>query len=309
MRLLGKTFSFPAIVLLLAQEVPKQSPAQLPFAGDSYYDAENRFLYILSSHLENAGGFITALLNAMAQIEAGPKEAPPANAGFWKALNTAIAALASAFFQCSWGAAETTEKSPVTNCSPICLATRSIFEELLSVPMLPDSHFLEECPHKRVQRYKAFQLQAEIRNIMESPEQKGGKEEAGGDERKKREGDSSGHKASLFQAKIAELEQTLDALNEDFFQLTVQALTIQKEEEHLSLEFQAHEDPHASSCDLHEERTEDFSEQLEYWAAVRDKALLLEIERSFVVRRIKGVESELACLLKTHDGHQMRPSS
>ncbi|KAL8173674.1 UNVERIFIED_CONTAM: hypothetical protein K2H54_015601 [Gekko kuhli] len=291
-RLLGKTFSFPAIVLLLAREVPKQGPVQagVPFARDSYYDADNRFLYILSSHLENAGGFIAVLLNAMAQIKAGPKGTTPANAGFWKELNTAIAALGNAFFQCSWGAAETAEKHQFGN-GPLNTAGWPKWVIPLVSSMIP-----------RVQCYRAFQLQAEIRNIMESSEQKREEEEeeVGSDEKKKQEGDPSGR-----EAKVAELEQMLDALNEDFFQLTVQALAIQKEEERLNLEFQACEEPYASSCDLHGEKTEDFSEQLESWAAVRDQALLLEIERSFVVQRIKDVESELACLLKIRNGHPL----
>ncbi|XP_048369080.1 uncharacterized protein LOC125442028 [Sphaerodactylus townsendi] len=298
--LLGKAFSYPALVLLLAQAVPKRGPVQedTPFARDSYYDANNRFLYILASHLENVGGFIAILLNAVAKIKAGPKEVMPANRGFWKELNTAIAALANAFFQCSWGAAETAEKSPVTNYSPMCLATRSIFEELLNIPMWPDSHFLEDCPHKRVQHYKAFQLQAEIRDIMESSEQKREEgEEKDGDESPKQEGDSSG-----CEAKIAELEQMLDTLNEDFFQLTVQALITQKEEELLKLEIQAREEPDASSSDLLGEKTEDFSEQLESWTAVRDQALLLEIERSFIVQRIKNIESKLSSLLMIRNG-------
>ncbi|ETE62183.1 Multiple epidermal growth factor-like domains protein 6, partial [Ophiophagus hannah] len=113
--LMGRIFYLPALVLLLAEAIPQQnSKADQKvtwLTKDWYYDANNHFLYILSTHLENAGEFVAVLLNAMAHIKAGHMEANHITPGFWKELNKGITALADAFFHCSWEAVEMIEKS------------------------------------------------------------------------------------------------------------------------------------------------------------------------------------------------------
>ncbi|XP_070621743.1 uncharacterized protein [Erythrolamprus reginae] len=113
--LMGRIFCLPALVLLLAEAIPQQhskgDQKDTGLTKDWYYDAKSHVLYILSSHLENSGGFVTVLLNAMAHIKAGPMEANHITPGFWKELNRGITALADAFFHCSWDGVEMTEKS------------------------------------------------------------------------------------------------------------------------------------------------------------------------------------------------------
>ncbi|KAG6931121.1 hypothetical protein G0U57_002171 [Chelydra serpentina] len=290
-RLLSRACSHPVVVLMLAQTVPDQSPERvqetLQSPGDSYYDATNRFLYICSARLENAGEFIAILLNAMAWIKAGSTAAANAHSCFQVELNRGITALANAFFQCSWGAVE---KDPAENKPSTCFDPQTIFEELLSIRLSPDPQFLEKSRHERLQHYRCFQLQAEIQDMMESSRRKGAMKWSG--EEDKRHAESSG-------IQVAKLEKMLDGLNEEFFQLTVQALTSQKEEELLDQKLRIQEESFATLGMIHEEEAQHFREQLESWAAKRDQAQLLEIKRSCVAQRIKDTESELFHLLQT----------
>ncbi|CAM4616195.1 unnamed protein product [Lepidochelys kempii] len=290
-RLLSRACSHPAVVLMLAQTVPDQSYQRVQEAlqspGDSYYDATNRFLYICSARLENAGEFIAILLNAMAWIKAGSTAAASAHSCFQIELNRGITALANAFFQCSWGAVE---KDPAEDKPSTCFDSQTIFEELLSIRMSPDPQFLEKSQHERLQHYRCFQLRAEIQDMMQSSGRKGAMKWSG--ESNKRNADSSG-------IEVAKLEKMLDGLNEEFFQLTVQALTSQKEEELLDQKLRIQEESFATLGRIHEEEAQHFTEQLESWAAKRDQAQLLEIKRSCVAQRIKDTESELFHLLQT----------
>ncbi|XP_026534410.1 uncharacterized protein LOC113419321 [Notechis scutatus] len=170
--LMRRIFYLPALVLLLAEAIPQQnSKADQEvtwLTKDWYYDANNHFLYILSTHLENAGEFVAVLLNAMAHIKAGiihgyhetqPSpvtletkghlEANHIIPGFWKELNKGITALADAFFHCSWEAVEMTEKKSLQRHSPLCVPTRLSFEELLSVQKSPRLGFLETDAEER----------------------------------------------------------------------------------------------------------------------------------------------------------------
>ncbi|KGL82711.1 hypothetical protein N309_03902, partial [Tinamus guttatus] len=96
--------------------------------------------------------------------------------------------------------------------------------------------------------------------------------------------------------KVERLEETLDKLNEEFFELTVQVLRSQEEGELLKQELRMHKESTAIPSVSHVDRAQGFPELLDSWATKRDEARLLEIQRSCIAQRIEETEAELLCL-------------
>ncbi|XP_054398982.1 uncharacterized protein LOC129052488 isoform X2 [Pongo abelii] len=116
-----------------------------------------------------------------------------------------------------------------------------------------------------------------------------------------------------LQRKIRQVEDTLEALNEEFFQLTVQALELQKEEERPNplppgeggvLVVATSIFP----CEWQEDRPNPLEaggpggEKLGIWALKSDKALELEVRRVHLAQRIEDLEWELSLLLQVAAG-------
>ncbi|XP_019402594.1 PREDICTED: uncharacterized protein LOC109318036 [Crocodylus porosus] len=293
-RLLSRACFHPALVLMLAQAIPDQDLAgtqeDFQSPGAFYYDAINRLLYLHPAELENVGAFIATLLNALARIKAGSTSGAAAGSCFQRELNKAIMALANAFFQSSWGAAE---KDPIEDKSSTVLDSWTVFEELLRVHISPDTCCYEKSQRERLQHYQRLQLQAEILDSVENL----GTEEAG------KWCENSGKKnadSPHVQLQVAKLEDMLDELNEEFLRLTVQALASQKEGELLDQELRAQEELLTQKPrDTPGEITQHYTRLLEAWATRRDQAQLLEIRRSCITQQISDTESELFHLQQT----------
>nr|XP_028687970.1 uncharacterized protein LOC106993129 [Macaca mulatta] len=116
-----------------------------------------------------------------------------------------------------------------------------------------------------------------------------------------------------LQRKMRQVEDTLDALNEEFFQLSVQALELQKEEDRPNplppgeggMLVVA---PSIFPCERQEERPNPLEaggpggEKLGIWALKSDKALELEMRRVHLAQRIEDLEWELSLLLQVASG-------
>ncbi|XP_055097285.1 uncharacterized protein [Symphalangus syndactylus] len=122
-----------------------------------------------------------------------------------------------------------------------------------------------------------------------------------------------GSASSLLQRKIRQVEDALEALNEEFFQLTVQALELQKEEERPNplppgeggMLVVA---PSIFPCEWQEDRSNPQEaggpggEKLGIWALKSDKALELEVRRVHLAQRIEDLEWDLSLLLQVAAG-------
>ncbi|XP_031412728.1 zonadhesin-like isoform X3 [Meleagris gallopavo] len=282
--LLTRACSCPALVLMLAQSIPAQSPDQafLPGFGDSYYDAINKNLYVHAARLEDAGEFIAVLLNTVAWIAAGCPSAGTARSCFMMELNRAIVVLANAFFQVSWGIAD---KDP--SGSSDCFNIQKVLKELLSIRVAPHPRVKGKALGERLsrlQKYQCLSLQERTLDRMGNSQ--------GGD--CSRNSDSSSVKL-----KVTQLEERLDELNEAFVELTVQAMSLQEDGDLLEKELRTQEESLVTASNKEAWGAQRYSEILDCWATKRDEALLLEIERNCIAQRIEEMEAQLLHLQST----------
>ncbi|XP_075462631.1 uncharacterized protein LOC142498007 [Ascaphus truei] len=256
LRLLCKSCIQKPVVLLIAETIPKRSPGQESeelHLRDSYYDTENKVLFIPSTFLEHVGDFTVIMVHAVARIKAGIIQAS-GQPEFQKCINKAIGALAVAFFH-SWDQ----EMSQILKAntedenseSSLYYHGPTAFEDLLYIHKLP-----YQSP-KRWDYYKGLKLQVDNVEI--------------------KEGFSKGKRSKEDSDKTALQEEELDVLNEEFLQLTIQALKNNKEAQELTNKNMNWENPSV----------------FDVWAEKKDLGLLLEIKRRCTAQRICCTESVL----------------
>nr|XP_035953023.1 uncharacterized protein LOC118538874 [Halichoerus grypus] len=126
----------------------------------------------------------------------------------------------------------------------------------------------------------------------------------------------AGHRHGAFpelQRKIWQVEDTLDKLNEEFFQLTAQALEIQKEKDKLGQLLPSKgnafvEVPSIFPCVWQEDRpypaeaSGPDGENPGPWALRSEQTLMLGVRRAHLAQRIEDLEWELSLLLQVTDG-------
>ncbi|XP_029429529.1 uncharacterized protein LOC115074327 [Rhinatrema bivittatum] len=288
--MLCRTYSQWPLVLLLAERIPCQGAAQskceLHF-GDFYYDAASRILYIHAAQLDNIGEFALTIVIATAQMKAGfPIRSD--HPDFLKQLNGAITDLAGALFHSSWGGAHIMKDQD--NCdSSSNINGHAIFRDLLDVQISPHSQFTKESRHARVKNYRMLQLQMEIQDMMKNS-------------RKSEYGKwSEGGQNSEIMIARRKLEDKLDGMNKEFFQLTKQALKNTEKAELFDQKLRIWEDAFLKPGEPFGDLDSEFRKQLEVLARHKDQTLLLEIKRRCLAKRISSTECELSILLQGTD--------
>nr|XP_038023625.1 uncharacterized protein LOC101804044 [Anas platyrhynchos] len=211
---------------------------------------------------------------------------------FLMELNRAIMALANAFFLHSWGIAE---KHSSGGCLAVHFDPQKVLKELVSIRVSPLPCVKEKAPEERVsnlEKYQALKLQVETQDRMENSQK-------------------SDYNwmldSSPVKLKVAKLEERLDELNEEFFDLTVRALSMKEDGESLEEELRMQEEAFTTASNKRVWGAQQYSELLDSWATKRDEALLLEIRKNCIARRIEEMEAELFYLQQSKIGTSQFP--
>ncbi|XP_069804021.1 uncharacterized protein [Dendropsophus ebraccatus] len=209
------------LLLLIAQTIPIiQNPGQLKkdlHLGDSYYDTENRILFVPSSCLDHVGELAGVIVHAVAQIRTGLHQTP-ITTEYLQCINKAVRAISRAFFQ-SWGAERT---GTLTDIGEAQSDTKTAFRDLLRIHKLPD--------HYQKQRSCEFYSKFKDERVMENLFVKN----SGRLRENPKEENSD---------RITLQEEAIDALNEEFLQLVTQAMQNKREYRELSARTENIRDP------------------------------------------------------------------
>ncbi|XP_075695378.1 uncharacterized protein LOC142661742 isoform X2 [Rhinoderma darwinii] len=209
------------LLLLIAQTIPRiQRSGQLKEMlqlGDSYFDTENKILFVPSTCLDHVGELALIIVHAVAQISTEMPQTP-LNVEYLQCMNGAFRAISCAFFH-SWGA----ERSGrLTDMSRANSDMKTALGDLLMIHKLPD--------HYHVQRSCKFYSKFKNQRIMENVFVKNS-------------GRLRENPKELRSDQTALQEEAIDALNEEFLQLVKQAMENKREYRELGAETESAGDP------------------------------------------------------------------
>ncbi|XP_075695379.1 uncharacterized protein LOC142661742 isoform X3 [Rhinoderma darwinii] len=130
------------LLLLIAQTIPRiQRSGQLKEMlqlGDSYFDTENKILFVPSTCLDHVGELALIIVHAVAQISTEMPQTP-LNVEYLQCMNGAFRAISCAFFH-SWGA----ERSGrLTDMSRANSDMKTALGDLLMIHKLPDHYHVQ----------------------------------------------------------------------------------------------------------------------------------------------------------------------
>ncbi|KAM8927608.1 uncharacterized protein RCH25_007839 [Pelodytes ibericus] len=236
LRLLCPSCVQKPLQLLIADTIPRTSAwkeREDLLVGESYYDMENKVLFIPGTCLEHAGYMIAVIVHALAHIKAGLNQVP-GHPDFLKAINKAIEAIGVAFFhlwdqqtiqsRASEGNEEDGERGSSSD-----IPVRTAFGDLLFIHKLPRYNT------RRLVFYKGLGLQNTVGGILEPFSQR--KQSVCSLD------NSTQQVCCLDLVNSHKQEEALDLLNEEFLKLTIQALKNKAGSQKLSHEITNWEDP------------------------------------------------------------------
>ncbi|XP_048471580.1 uncharacterized protein LOC125486736 [Rhincodon typus] len=266
------------------------------YKNSFYYDANNRILYIKSTWLNNAGGFIVSILHTMAHIKAGIQ----INDGhpiFTEEFERGVAALGTTLFlTCCNTTDNGIEESKDTtvldsekwNNAKQLPCVQSIFEDLIHIKVPPETKFIEEILHDRLKKYTLFKLHSMLQQILE-PSGKSrkfsvleGRRAATVHPETDSEDKDEGFAEYNKQTRIAELEEEIDKTNEEFSLYTTKIAESNQQLKHLEQELRIQANSGQlwmqEPGDKCESLLEDFHNLLKKLSQARDMLSMLHLE-------------------------------
>ncbi|XP_077105722.1 uncharacterized protein LOC143764221 isoform X2 [Ranitomeya variabilis] len=203
---------FP-LLLVIAQTVPRiQSPGQLTedlHLGDSYYDTENKALFVPYLSLDHVGELAAIIVHAVARIATGLHQTP-INNEYIQCMNGAVRAISRALFH-SWGAERPGILTGVRDTNP---DMKTAIRDLLMMHKLPDQYQTQ----RSCEFYSKFRNQRIMENVFV-----------------KNSGRLRENAKEDCSEQTATKEEAIDTLNEEFLQLVTEAMENQRESRALSV--------------------------------------------------------------------------
>ncbi|XP_078387859.1 uncharacterized protein LOC144669358 [Cetorhinus maximus] len=327
-RLLCNSCGHSPLTLLLADSIPTEVRNRCQnssYRNSFYYDANNRILYIRSTWLDNAGGFIVSILHTMAHIKTGI-QVNDDHPIFIEEFERAVATLGTTLFLmcCDTTAHETEERKDTEtldsenwNQTKHISSIQSMLNDLIHIKVPPETKFIEEILNERLKKYTFFKLHSVLKQILKPTGmyrrfsvQEGRKV---ADDMPCTEADpeakDEGLVESNIQTRIVELEDEVDKMNEEFSLNTSRIAEYNQQIERLEKELRIQANLGQESGDRCESPLEDFSNLWEKLSQARDMLSMLHLQRRCVLNRLTELESELAGLYTALENNSSRTSN
>eukprot|EP00062_Callorhinchus_milii_P011253 gi/632957009/ref/XP_007894246.1/ PREDICTED: uncharacterized protein LOC103180293 [Callorhinchus milii] len=301
-RLLRSRRGCSLVTLLLADSLPTGTGLGCQdgsYKRDFYYDNRNRILYIKSKWLESIGGFTVIILHALTHIKAG-FQVNDDHPVFTEEFHHVIAAVYTALFTLYRDHPDhtTTEcrDNQITGLNTWNEASPapSIFEDLISIRVPPDTKFADEILQERLKQYKQFMLHDVLERVPRSAGLNSSKPVKRNvpwivDVSKESEEEAE-NPATSNQFRIAEIEHELDGMNEEYSRYTTRIAEYSRGVERLQQELRRRDE---LAQEPGGKKVESSSRLLQELSTAKDAVLMLCLQRRCVMGRVAELESEL----------------
>ncbi|XP_043935404.1 uncharacterized protein LOC122808514 [Protopterus annectens] len=284
-RLLCSEYGYHPLTLLLAKSIPISSITDLKgtvYASEFYYDANNRILYMKEMWLENLGQFIVILIHTMAYINTTGMRNNH-HSVFAEEFHRTVAALATAFFYCY---TETSQPKKGSAQTDYC----AIFEDLIYIKVPPSMKFFEELLSERLKHYRQYGRYKQLQSLFQKKRtaSKFDPDQLTFPETAEQASNASNTLGSTHET--AKVNMELDFLNETLNDNMTKLLECLTDIQRLEHDIRQWENQSEGLGFASKREELDFASLLDALVQHRDQALMLEIRKHCLAKKIEETE-------------------